>query len=105
MRRVATQLRARIVLGVVAGLVLGVAGSAAAESKRVGVPKFDGPQEAVIRKAVMQVLGREGYDVVSSREVDAAARSAGVSLDSNDGYKAVARELSLSSFVTGEVAK
>lgn len=105
MRRVATLMRARIILGVVAVLVLGAAGSAAAEAKRVGVPKFDGPQEAVIRKAVMQVLKSDGYEVVGSREVDAAARSAGVSLDSNDGYKAVARELSLASFVTGEVAK
>jgi hypothetical protein len=105
MRRVATQVRARIVLSVAAGLVLGAVGSASAESKRVGVPKFDGPQEAVVRKAVMQVLKRDGYEVVGSREIDAAARSAGGSLDSNEGFRAVAKELSLSSFVTGEVAK
>jgi hypothetical protein len=97
-------MRARIVLGVFAVALL-AAGSAAAEKKRVGVPRFDGPQEAVVRKAVMQVLKGEGYDVVGSREIDAAARGAGAQLDSNDGFKTVAKELSISSFVTGEVSK
>ena len=55
MRRAVSSTRLRIVLGVLAVLVLGWSGSAAAEKKRVGVPRFDGPQEAIIRKAVMQV--------------------------------------------------
>jgi hypothetical protein len=86
-------------------LVLGWSGSAAAEKKRVGVPRFDGPQEGVIRKAVMGVLRGDGYEVVGAGELDAAAKSAGAQLDSNDGFKAVAKELSISSFVTGEVSK
>jgi hypothetical protein len=98
-------MRARIVLLLLAALVLGWAGSAAAEKKRVGVPKFDGPQEAVIRKTVMQVLKGQSYEVVGSREIDAAARSAGVQLDSNDGFKTVAKEMSIGAFVTGEVGK
>jgi hypothetical protein len=98
-------MRAWIVLGVAAALVLGWTGSAAAEKKRVGVPKFDGPQEAVIRKTVMQVLKGQGYEVLGSRELDASARNAGVQLDSNDGFKQVAKDLSIASFVTGEVGK
>jgi hypothetical protein len=107
MRRAASSLRVRIVLGVLAALVLGLgwSGSASAEKKRVGVPKFDGPQEGVIRKAVMQVLKGGGYDVVGSKELDAAAKSTGAQLDSNDGFRAVAKELSISAYVTGEVSK
>ncbi|HEV3031926.1 MAG TPA: hypothetical protein VG319_09805 [Polyangia bacterium] len=71
----------------------------------MGVPKFDGPQEAVIRKAVMHALKGGGYEVVGSREIDAAAKSAGAELDANDGFKAVAKELAISAFVTGEVGK
>src|SRR4051794_241381 len=89
-----------------AGLALTVAlllcaGTAAAAGKRVGVPKFDGPQEALVRKRVMQVLKSEGYELVKSRELEAAAQSTGQSLDSNDAFRAVAKELALSAFVTG----
>ncbi|HTA21715.1 MAG TPA: hypothetical protein VK989_20620, partial [Polyangia bacterium] len=88
-----------------AALVLGWAGTASAEKKRVGVPKFDGPQEGVVRKAVMQVLRGDGYEVVGAKEIDGTAKSVGAELDSNDGFKAVAKELAISAFVTGEVAK
>jgi hypothetical protein len=71
----------------------------------VGVPKFDGPQEATVRHAVMQVLKGDGYEVVGAKEIDGTAKSVGVELDSNDGFKAVAKELAISAFVTGEVAK
>jgi hypothetical protein len=99
--------RTRIVvsLGLLGFALVAGAGTAAAEKKRVGVPKFDGAQEAIVRKKVMQVLKGEGYELVKSREIDAAASSAGASLDSNDGFKAIAKELSLSAFVTGEVGK
>jgi hypothetical protein len=98
-------MRGRIVLGALAVLVLGWSGTASAEKKRVGVPKFNGPQEAVIRKAVMQALAGDGYDVVGGRELDATARAAGTDLDSNEGFKTVAKELSVSAFVAGEVGK
>src|SRR5258708_4402121 len=99
MRRAASSLRGRIVLGALAALVLGWSGSAAAEKKRVGVPRFDGPQEQIVRKAVLQVLKGDGYEVVGPREIDTAAQGAGAQLDSNDGFKAVAKELSISAFV------
>jgi hypothetical protein len=84
---------------------MGWSGSAAAEKKRVGVPRFDGPQEAIVRRSVMQVLRSNGYDVVGSREIDAATKTTGAQLDSNDGFKAVAKELAISAYVTGEVSK
>ena len=105
MRRAASSTRLRIVLAVLAVVAVGWSGSAAAEKKRVGVPKFDGPQEGVIRKAVMHALKSGGYEVVGSREIDAAAKSAGAELDANDGFKTVAKELAISAFVTGEVGK
>ena len=53
----------------------------------------------------MQVLKGDGYEVVGAKEIDGTAKSVGVELDSNDGFKAVAKELAISAFVTGEVAK
>jgi hypothetical protein len=79
------------------------AGTAHAERKRVGVPKFEGPQEAAIRGRVMKALKGEGYEVVSPSKIDTAVSDKGVSLDSNDGFRAVAKELSIMAFVTGEI--
>jgi hypothetical protein len=94
----------RVVVGLSVALTLALAlalpGAAAAAAKRVGVPKFEGPQEALVRKKVMQILKSQGYDLVKSREIEAS----GVSLDSNDGYKALAKELALSAIVTGELS-
>jgi hypothetical protein len=89
----------------VAVVLLGWSTLAAAEKKRVGVPKFEGAQEAVVRKAVMQVLKGDGYEVVGGGDIATAAKSAGVELDSNDGFKTVAKELSISAFVVGDVQK
>jgi len=94
-----------LVGGLAALLLVALAGSAVAAPKRVGVPKFEGPQEAIIRKRVMSVLKGEGYELVKSREIEAAVQSTGASLDSNDGYRAIAKELALSAIVTGEVQK
>src|SRR6185295_9042908 len=63
------------------------------------------PQEALIRKAVMQAIKANGYDMIKSRQIETTASSIGASLDSNDGYRALAKELSLSAFVTGEVGR
>jgi hypothetical protein len=104
MRRSASSTRV-ILLGALAVSVLGWSATAAAEKKRVGVPKFDGPQETVIRKAVMQALAGDGYDVIGGKEIDAAAKATGAELDSNEGFKTVAKELSISAFATGEVGK
>ena len=90
---------------VVLGLVLGQAGRAAAEKRRVGVPKFDGAGEAVVRKKLMKVLKDHGYELVKSRQIEAAARSASANLDTYDGLAMIAQELAISAFVTGDVGK
>jgi hypothetical protein len=79
-------------------------GAAHAAGKRVGVPKFNGAQEALVRKKVMAVLKAHGYELVRSRDMQAAVASSGASLDSDDGLKAVAKELALTAIITGDVA-
>ena len=75
----------------------------AAGGKRIGVPKFEGAQEALVRKDVMKVLKSHGFEVVGSRTMAGAISSTGASLDSDDGLQTLAKELSLSAIVTGEV--
>jgi hypothetical protein len=81
------------------------AGAAAAAAKRVGVPAFDGAQEALVRKKVMAVLHAHGFDLVKSRQISSTLQSTGARLDSNDGFQALAKELALNAIVTGEVGK
>ncbi|HEX3696913.1 MAG TPA: hypothetical protein VH374_16170 [Polyangia bacterium] len=85
--------------------VLAWPGLASAEKKRVGIPRFEGQQEALIRKVVMQVVKGKGFELVRSREIDEAAKSAGISLDSNDSFQTLAKNMALSAIVTGEVGK
>ena len=94
------RLKALLTLLFVAILTWPTAASAA--DKRVGIPRFEGQQEALIRKVVMQVVKSKGYDLVRSREIEGAAKGG---LDSNDSYQALAKELALSAVVTGEVGK
>ena len=84
-------------------LLLSSAAAEAAGGKRVGVPKFEGAQEALVRKDVMKVLKSHGFEVVGSRAISGALKSPGAGLDSDDGLKTLAKELSLSAIVTGEV--
>jgi hypothetical protein len=84
-------------------LLLWSASAQAAGGKRVGVPKFEGAQEALVRKEVMKSLKAHGFEVVGSRAMADALGGPGAGLDSDDGLKALAKELSLSAIVTGEV--
>jgi hypothetical protein len=96
----------RVSIGCLA-LLLGVLFSTTADaaSKRVGVPKFDGVQEALVRKKVMQVLKAHGYDLAKSREMEIGLANTGALLDNDEGFAKVARELALSAIVTGEIGK
>ena len=85
-------------------VVLG-AGMNAHAAKRAGVPKFEGPQEAVVRKQVMAVLKAHGFELAKSRQMEAAVQSSGALLESDDGFQKVAKELALTVIVTGEVGK
>ena len=76
-----------------------VASTAQAAPKRVGVPKFEGPTELLVRKKVMKVLKAHGFEMAKSREVEGALSSTGAILESDDGFQKVARELGLSAIV------
>ena len=94
----------RIRLGALgAALILMSATAAHAAAKRVGIPKFDGKQEALVRKNVMKALKAHGFELVKSREMEDAISSTGAQLDSDDGLKKLAKELALSAIITGEV--
>ena len=95
----------RIALVAVSLLALLAPGVARAAAKRVGVPKFEGGQEELVRKQVMQVLKAHGYELVKSREIEGALANTGALLESDDGFQKVAKELSLMAIVTGEVGK
>jgi hypothetical protein len=95
----------RIALAALLALLMLPAAASAAGAKRVGVPKFEGAQEALVRKQVMQVLKAHGYELAKSREMEAAMSNAGVLLESDDGFQKVAKELALTAVVTGEVGK
>ena len=84
-------------------LLLSSGAAEAAGAKRIGVPKFEGAQEALVRKEVMKVLKAHGFEVVGSRAMADAVSSTGASLDSDDGLTKLAKELALSAIVTGEV--
>jgi len=86
-----------------AALVLAWSAGAQAAPKRIGIPKFEGAKEALIRKAVMQALKVHGYELVKSREMGAAMASTGAHADSDDGLKTLAKELGLAAIITGEV--
>ena len=79
--------------------------SAAHAAKRAGVPKFDGVQEALVRKKVMQSLKAHGYDLAKSREMEIGLANTGALLDNDEGFAKVAKELALAVIITGEVGK
>jgi hypothetical protein len=78
---------------------------ASAAEKRAGVPKFEGEQEALVRKKVMAALKAHGYQLVKSREMEVGVANSGALLESDDGFQKVAKELALAVIVTGEVGK
>src|ERR671934_3156821 len=96
----------RVAVGFFA-LLLGAlfATSAEAAAKRIGVPKFDGVQEALVRKKVMQVIKSHGFELAKSREMEIGLANSGALLDSDEGFAKVAKELALAAIVTGEIGK
>src|SRR3569833_1117058 len=72
---------------------------------KVGLMTFTGPGEAASRAAVEKALKARKIAVVPAAELTAAAKSAHVKLDGNDGFKAVSKALDLTAIVSGEVSK
>ncbi|MES1206783.1 MAG: hypothetical protein ABUS79_12675 [Pseudomonadota bacterium] len=102
-----TTLFARIGLSLSAGLLMICAGMTLAEAapKRLGIVNFRGPGEGATRNAVMKAAKAKKYQVVGGQQIAKAASKLKVSLDTNDSFLSVARELGISAFVTGEVTK
>jgi len=86
-------------------LVAATCGSAAAQT-RVAVRPFEGQMAARARDAVAGSLKDSGdYDVVSNKEVERAADSAGADLSESAGRFAVAQQLGIAAYVEGSVSK
>src|SRR5262245_1702716 len=98
--------RVSIVFGFLALLTGALFTTAAwAAPKRIGVPKFEGVQEALVRKKVMQILKTHGYDLAKSREMEIGLANTGALLDNDEGFQKVAKELALAAIVTGEIGE
>jgi hypothetical protein len=85
------------------GVFLFVSARVEAAGRRIGVPEFEGAQEAEVRMKVMQLLRAHGFEPVRSREMQEAMILTGATLESDDDLKTLAKELGLSAIVTGEV--
>jgi hypothetical protein len=73
---------------------------------RVTVHDFHGPSAARIRADVVNLLERQsGVTLVSKGQIEGAARKLGVDRLSLDGRQALARELQLSAWMTGQVQR
>jgi hypothetical protein len=75
----------------------------AADQRRLGVVTFKGPGEGRTRIVVSKVAKSQHYRVVGGDQIQGVAKKLQVTLNTNDSFKAVARELGISAFVTGEV--
>jgi hypothetical protein len=81
------------------------AGLAQAAPKRLGVLNFRGPAEGATRNVVTKVGKAHKYQVVGGQAIAKTASKLHVTLSDNDGFRAVAKELGIAAFVTGEVTK
>jgi len=114
--RVLSQSRALVIVAFAAAIAVAAPGPALAKAKghggkphgappKVGVMTFTGPGEAASRAAVEKALKARKIVVVPAAQLSAAAKSAHVKLDGNDGFKAVSKALDLTAIVSGEVSK
>ena len=81
------------------------AASAAGKGGRVGVVVLRGAGEGVVRAKITNALKANGYQVVGGQQLESTASGLGASLDTDAGFKAVARELNISAFVAGELSR
>jgi hypothetical protein len=78
---------------------------AQAAPKRLGVLTFRGPGEGATRNVVTKVGKANGYQIIGGQQIAKIASKLKVSLDTNDSFQSVAKELGIAAFVTGEVSK
>lgn len=79
--------------------------SRAAPGPRVGVIPFAGAGEGPLRAVVLKALQANGLVAVGGKQIEGTAAKLGVKLDEDAGFAAVARELGVTAFVTGEAGK
>jgi hypothetical protein len=91
---------------VLAVLLVALSGGTAAAQSRVAVRSFEGPLSARARDAVAGSLQESGrYEVVSAREVEGAADSAGADLSLPAGRIRIAQQLGIAAYVEGTISK
>jgi hypothetical protein len=102
-----TKTRAAIASGAIVLTLVGLftTDAVAAGKARVGVLSLRGAGEGVVRAKISAALKANGFLVVGSEQLESSASGLGVSLDSDKGVVAVARELNISAFVSGELSK
>ena len=83
--------------------LLALAGTARAESPRVGIMRFVGPGETDFRVMVTKIIGGRGFGLVGSRALEEAAESAGKDLSSKEGIRAVGADLVLAAIIDGRI--
>jgi hypothetical protein len=78
----------------------------ASAQSRVVVLSFEGPSAAGARAAVVQTLSKaDGFVVVKESDATSASESSNSDLSTESGRVTVARQLSLSALIDGDVAK
>jgi hypothetical protein len=87
----------------VAALLALVVASSSALAKRVAVVAFEGPQAEAAEKAVVEVLIKEGHEVVRAAEWKAAADEVGKKANLEETVAAAARKLKVSAIVFGTI--
>jgi len=100
-----TKTRTAIAMAAIVGFfAIGNTASAAGKA-RVGVLALRGAGEGVVRAKISATLKSNGFQVVGTEQLESSASGLGVSLDSDSGLHAVAKELNISAFVSGELSK
>ncbi len=100
-----TKTRAAVAAVVIASLLALPDDASAAGKAHIGVLSLRGAGEGVVRAKISAALKANGFQVVGTEQLESSASSLGVSLDSDKGLVAVARELNVSAFVSGELSK
>src|SRR5260221_13530373 len=97
--------RVRTGLCLLLGLLAWIAAIPAADAadKRLGVLTFRGPGEGVTRNVVADEGKNNHFQIVGGQQIAKTAAKLGVTLDTNDSFRAVAKDLGIAAFVTGEV--
>ncbi|HKP61003.1 MAG TPA: hypothetical protein VJV78_29940 [Polyangiales bacterium] len=98
-----------MIRNIISALIVAVCTLVASQAhadRRVTVHDFYGPNAEVIRDDVVNLLERQsGLTIVSKGQIEAASEKLGVDPFSPEGRIALARELSLSAWMTGVVQK